>query len=286
MKSATLVVIVLAVLTHVAVAQPGATQPSQPQPPPVDVQAGAQANTDSMLDQAVASAHAAAPRIISYAKGTLRRARRAIAFGPTVGLYGVALPSPGEADAALTFGLGIEKFDVPILPEAGDIQDQIVERAKAEAKERAKQVFAGRNPDPVELNQFATQVYNDVRKQFLDVEATKFKTLEKPSFTLALEADRRFAADRWLGRARIGFGVSIVTLGVSASFGRACRGDGCNDSVHAFLGPEVVVHLQTSKEPRSNVVDGFARFDYQATGRSGTTYDQIVLGARFMLDAI
>ena len=45
--------------------------------------------------------------------------------------------------------------------------------------------------------------------------------------------------------------------------------------------------MLTSKEPRSNVVDGFVRFDVQATGRAdGTTYDQVVLGARFLVDAI
>lgn len=284
MKSASFALIAVAVMTHVAVAQPGATAPS-PSPPPAE--AAPEANTDAMLDQAIAKARAAAPSIKSYAEGTLRRARRAIALGPTVGLYGAGFVSPGDVDGALTIGLGLEMFDVPVLPEIDTIQDKIVEHAKAEAKARAEQVFQGRAPDPIVVEQLAAQAYTDARNEVLAVQATKPKTLEKPSFTLALEADRRFAADRWLGRARLGFGVSIVTLGLSASFGRACRGDGCNDAVRAFVGPEVVLHVLTSKEPRSNVVDGFVRFDLQATGRSdGTTYDQVVLGARFLLDAI
>lgn len=267
MKSATLVLIALAVTTRVAAAQP--------------------ADNDALIDQAVAKAQAAAPSIKTYAEGTLRRARRAIAVGPTVGAYGTAFIHPGDVDGALTIGVGLEMFDVPVLPEIDSVQDKIIERAKAQAKARAEQLYQGRKPDPVEVDQLAAQAYADARKEVLAVQATQPKTLEDPSFTLALEADRLLAADRWLGRLRLGVGVSKVTLGLSASFGRACRGDGCNDSVHLFAGPEVSMHILTSKEPRSNVIDGFARFDLQATGRSdGTTYDQIVLGARFLLDAI
>ena len=267
MRFASFVVIAIAVTTRVAAAQPS--------------------DNDALIDQAIAKAQAAAPSIKSYAEGTLRRARRAIALGPTVGVYGAGFISPGDLDGALTLGLGLETFDVPVLPETESIQDKIVERAKADAKARAEQMYQGRKPDPVEVDQLAAQAYADARKEVLAVEATKPNTLEDPSFTLALEADRLLAADRWLGRLRVGFGVSKVTLGLSASFGRACRGDGCNDSVRAFVGPEVVVHVQTSKQPRSNVIDAFARFDLQATGRSdGTTYDQVVLGARFLLDAI
>ena len=285
MNSPSFVVIALAVMAHVAAAQPGATQPETQAQTQVNVDA--QGSTDAMLDQAIAKARASAPAIKAYAEGALRRARRAIAVGPTVGLWSAAYIDPRDVDGALSIGIGLETFDVPILPEVDSIQDAIVERAKAEAKERAEQMFHGQKPDPIVLEQLAAQAYADVRKEVLAVDKTRPKTFEEPSFTLALEADRLFAADRWLGRARVGFGVWKLTLGASASFGRACRGDGCIDTVHAFVGPEVVLHVQTSKAPRSNVVDLFTRFDVQATGRSdGMTYDQAVLGARFLVDAI
>ena len=157
---------------------------------------------------------------------------------------------------------------------------------KAEAKARLEQVLAGRKPDSVELHELAAKIYADVRKEVIDSEEAKPSHFERPSFTLGLEANRLFAADRWLGRVRVGFGVWHVTLGLSGAFGRACRGDGCVADVHLFAGPEVTLHVLTSKNPRADVIDGFVRFDMQATGREGTTYDQAVIGARFLLDAI
>ena len=213
MNSPSFVVIAIAVTARVAAAQPGATQP--------EVQAQAQVSTDAMLDQAIANARASAPAIKSYAEGALRRARRAIAVGPTVGLWSAAYIDPKDVDGALTIGFGLETFDVPVLPELDTIQDALVERAKSLAKERAEQMFHGQKPDPVVLDQIAAQAYVDVRKEVVAVDQTKPKTIEEPSFTLALEADRLLAADRWLGRARVGFGVWKLTVGASASFGRA-----------------------------------------------------------------
>src|SRR5688500_10594289 len=105
--------LVLAILTSAAYAQPGATPPAEappapppsepaPVPPPEPV-----ANNESLLDAAIAKAQAEAPSIESVARGTLRRARRSISIGPTIGLWSAAIIDPGDLDAALTFGIGI-----------------------------------------------------------------------------------------------------------------------------------------------------------------------------------
>src|SRR6185369_15245286 len=116
MRFASFVLIALAITTRVADAQPSETPPS-PAAPPQD--------NDALIDQAVAKAQALAPSIKSYAEGTLRRARRAIAVGPTVGVYGAGFISPGDVDGALTLGIGLETFDVPVLPEVDSIQGKI-----------------------------------------------------------------------------------------------------------------------------------------------------------------
>ena len=270
--------VVVALLAGTASAQPGAT--GEPAPP-------ANVTGDAAIDAAIAKAQAAAPSVESFGEGALRRARRAIAFGPTVGLWGTAFVEPGDVDAARSFGIGLEKFDVPVLPELGTIQDVIVERIKGQAKDRVKQAVAGRAVDPVELDQIAAQAYTDARKEVLAVHHRQPQTMEPPSFTIAAEANRLFGADRWLGRLRLGVGVWKLTLGASASFGHVCRGGAGCDDLKVFAGPEVIAHVLTSKNPRANVVDGFVRFDIQTYGRGDNmTYDQVVIGARFLVDLI
>src|SRR6476469_4683815 len=98
--------LVLVCLTHVAFAQPSETAPA---PPPAAPQSDLDAVMDKVQEQA--------PSIITVAQGPLRRARRAVSFGPTVGLWSAAYIDPGDIDAALTFGIGLETFKVPVLPD-------------------------------------------------------------------------------------------------------------------------------------------------------------------------
>ena len=244
------------------------------------------ATSDADLDAAIARVEAAAPTIKSVARGTLRRARRSISIGPTVGLWGTGLLDTGDLDAALTFGIGIEAFKVPVLPSTETLKALITERAKAQLKDRAKAVFAGRQPDPLELEALAAQVYADVRDEILGLREVRARTMERPRYTLAFEANRLFGAERWLGRTRIGIGVWKLTLGASLAVGRVCRGGTCDDGVKVFAGPELVAHFLTSKNPRASVVDVFVRADLQTTGRGAETYDQLVLGARYLLDVL
>jgi hypothetical protein len=85
-------------------------------------------------------------------------------------------------------------------------------------------------------------------------------------------------------RTRVGIGVWKVTLALSAAIGRVCRGGTCDDGVKVFIGPEIVLHALPSNQPRASVIDAFVRADFQANGRGVETYDQLVLGARYLLD--
>ena len=77
----------------------------------------------------------------------------------------------------------------------------------------------------------------------LGIANTRPKHLERPQYTIAFEANRRFDAERWLGRARVGIGIWKVTAGLSSSFGRACSGVGCDDALKSWLGPEVILNI-------------------------------------------
>ncbi|HEY5945890.1 MAG TPA: hypothetical protein VIV40_10390 [Kofleriaceae bacterium] len=273
--------LVVALLCGVARAQPGA-----------EVQAGAPGEvaatptSEANLDQAIAKAQAQQPSLETVARGTFRRARRAISIGPTVGLWTAAIIDPGNIDAALTFGIGFETFKVPVIPSMETLQTMINERVKAQLKDRVAQVFKGQPPDPIALDALVLQVYDEVRKEILGLENVRAKTMERPQFTVGFEANRLFGAERWIGRTRVGIGVWKFTLGLSAAVGRVCRGGTCDDGVKGFIGPEVVLHFLTSKNPRASVVDAFLRADFQANGRGVETYDQLVVGARFLLDLI
>lgn len=273
-RQSLLVILTLAALGSVASAQPGAM--------PAD--SGATATSEPNLDELIARAEAMAPSVATVARGTFRRARRAVSIGPTIGAWGTALIDPGDTDMALTFGIGIETFKVPIVPSIETVKALITERVKAQLKQRIQAVFAGRQPNPLELSTLAAQVYTDVRDEVLGVRNARAKTMERPQYTFAVEANRLFGAERWLVRTRVGIGVWKLTLGISAAVGRVCRGGTCDDGVKLFSGPELVAHFLTSKNPRASVVDAFLRFDFQATGRGVETYDQAVLGARFLLD--
>jgi hypothetical protein len=274
--------LVLVLLTSTAIAQPGTTPPTEP-PAPTGVQIGHD-RVETVLDALIANAQAVAPTIETVARGTLRRARRALSIGPTVGLWTAAIIEPGDIDAALTIGVGFETFKVPVLPSMETIQGLIVERVKAQVKQRIVDTFKDRQAEPLELDALVKQVYEEVRDEILGLKNVRPKTFERPQFTVGLEANRLFGADRWLGRTRVGIGVWKVTLALSAAVGRVCRGGTCDDGVKAFLGPEIVLHALPSKQPRASVFDAFVRADFQANGRGVETYDQLVLGARYLLD--
>src|SRR5512133_467689 len=81
---------------------------------------------------------------------TVARVRRSIAIGPTVGTWGGYLPTPASTDLALALGVGIETFDVAALP---DVQELVVEKAKAKLRERLGRSQAV--PTRAELEQLA-----------------------------------------------------------------------------------------------------------------------------------
>src|SRR5687768_18061736 len=64
------------------------------------------------------------------ASGAIKSVRRAVAIGPTIGGYGAYATSPGEADAALSFGLELALFKSKVLSPSG-LQEMVRGRIEA-----------------------------------------------------------------------------------------------------------------------------------------------------------
>jgi hypothetical protein len=269
--------VMIALAATVAHAQPGADGPPPPPdapPPGAEVQVDAQARFDpgAMIDQLAVNA----PMIERIAKGTFKRARRAISIGPTIGVYGGIFPDADQTDAAITFGLGVEMFKIPILPSMELIKEIAVKRAK----ERLRDALTA-NPNAGDAEQLARQIWDDVVKEVLGMENIRGRTMEKPKFSLGLEANRLLDAETWGVRLRGGIGISRVTL--AASFSTLFA----DPDALVYVGPEIVAHFLLSKAPRASVVDVFVRADFEVANRGGAvSFDMYAAGVRFLLDAL
>ncbi len=290
-------VIALAIAVGTATAQPGATPPTEPPPyaPPAE---GAPPNGDPGtmppgetppsaqsvdLDAMLAKVAAEAPTLETVARGTFRRARRAISVGPTLGVWSGAFTAHSEFETALSFGLGVQTFKVPVLPGPATLQALVIERVKAKLKDQVLARFAGRQPEPLELEAMAKSIYEEVRREILGLENVRPKTFERPRYGIGIEANYLFGAERWFARMRASIGVWKFSLGLSLSAG--CLGGPCGDRLELYGGPELTVHALMSRNPRASVLDMFFRVDLQATGRDELDpYDQVVLGLRYLLD--
>lgn len=221
---------------------------------------------------------AAAPVLTDVGKGALRRARRKVSIGPTLGAFGAYAD---DATAALTFGIGAEVFKIPVLPSVENLKVILRERAKAKLKQAIIDTLKGQPPDQATVERFAAEAWAEAVKEILGMANVRAKTMERPQFTIALEGNRYFDSSTWATRVRLGAGVWKFTLAASLGLGFT------EPKTSAYVGPEVVLHFLTSKGPRASVVDVFVRADFEMRGR-GEAYSQDVytLGVRYLFDVI
>lgn len=262
------VLILAFALSGVASAQPGA-EPPPPVPPPVDAQVDArvQFNPEAAIERIAVSS----PLIERIAKGTFKRARRAISVGPTVGAFSGYFPGAERSDYAITFGLGIEVFDIPVLPGTELLKDIAIKRAK----ER----LLSANPQAANLDQLAQQIWDDTVKEVIGMENIRGKRLEKPRATVALEVNRLLDSEVWITRLRAGLGISKIT--VAATTGVAFT----DPKTSIYAGVELVLHVMMSKHPRSSVADVFVRADFEVRNRDLANADFYGIGVRYLVDA-
>lgn len=220
----------------------------------------------------------ASPVLENIAKGTLRRARRKVSIGPTVGVFG------GYADgidAAVSFGIGLETFKIPVLPNIENLKAIAKERAKAKLKEVLADTLKGKPLDQVAFEQLAAEVWEEAVKEVLGMDNIRAKTMERPSLSVGIEGNHYFDAGVTGLRVRAGVGIWKFTLGAAATWLAT------DPTWNVYLAPEVVVHFLTSKGPRASVLDVFVRADFEVRNRGEAHSDDIyVVGARYLIDVL
>jgi len=250
-------------------------QPAEPAPP-TGGEAGVHVDLDRVIDDVVR--RITGPEIEKLVRGTVRRARRAIALGPTVGAWVAHVPSPDVQEEAVTFGLGLEVFKIPVLPTLTNAKALLEERVRAKVRGIVVAQFRGVPPEPIELERLAREAFEEAKAELFDDANTRAKVWERPRFSLGLEGNRLLEAEAWMTRLRVGVGIWKLTLAGSFAVG-------FGDDTTVFTGVELGTHFLLSKRARSPVVDVFVRADFEVTDRDANT-DHVTVGARFLLDLI
>lgn len=209
------------------------------------------------------------------ASNTVSRVRRAVAVGPFVGAMPV-IPGTGEVDGALSFGLSLSLFKVPIIPDSDTIKRIVLERAQARLKAVLEAAaLRGEKPTEDEVATLGREIFEQVLAEFLAERAPRL--WEKPRFHMHLEAARLFRTGSWQSRTTLAVGVWRVSLGPTLLVD-------FHDGADLFLGPEMTVQLLPGKGPRSPIVDLFVRVDFAVTDDARENLTSF--GGRFVLDLI
>jgi hypothetical protein len=236
------------------------------------------------LDSLFERIETAAPTLGKIAKGAFRRARRSVSIGPTLGLAGGGAPYDGRGEGMLSFGLGFEKFKVPILPSFSNLKELVKERAKAKLKEQVIARFKGQEPAPLDLEAMAKEAWLEAIEEIMGIKDLRAKRMEKPQFSFAIEVNRYFESEAWAPRLRVGVGVWKLTLAVTTALATT------DPKLSVYTGADVSMHVMMSKNPRSSVLDVFVRADFEIRNRIGAgdmgNTDTYLLGVRYLLDII
>lgn len=220
------------------------------------------------------SAYAVAEEI---ARGTVRNVRRAIALGPTLGVFSAYTPAYEELHTGLSFGLELEIFKtwVPSPNKLREVaQKKLQEKLAAAIRDR----FGGVRPDAATMKRLARELAGEVTAEVrAELRATP-PLLERPLLSILVEANYLLGTDDWIPRIGGSFGIGPVSIGptLSVRFG---------DDYVARLGGELSIHLLPTKSPRSPVLDLFLRGDFELHRRSSND-DQYSLGVRVLFDII
>lgn len=263
-----IVVIALAVATGTAAAQ---EQPAAR----VDIDPNAYVQGAEALFSRLEDA---SPVLADVARGAVRRARRKVSIGPTLGGFSTYGDS---ADGAVTFGVGLEVFKIPVLPTLANLKALVRERAKAKLVQAIEESLQGQPPDQAHIDELAIEAWHEAVEEVLGMNNIRPKRLERPQLTLALEANRYFDAATWATRLRLGVGVWKVTLGASVAAAFA------DPKTNVYVGPEVVLHVLMSSGGRASVLDLFVRADLEVRSRGEDfSQDLYSFGARYLLDLL
>lgn len=236
------------------------------------------ARAASRAADALVLAEAGLPPIV---RGSIRRARQAIALGPRGGVAVGYAPSPGRGEVAVSLGLALEVFEGPILPGKEELHAWLVEGLQARIVAVARDLAArgGLPLDPGALRPYARAILQAVHADVSGRMAVQRRWFPPPRFGVAVDGAGYTGSDGLELRLTASLGVGPVSVGPTAAF----RSD--PDDPGVLVGGEVAGHLVTGKGPRTPVLDLFLRLEL-AADQNPTTSHQGVIGLRLLIDAI
>lgn len=232
----------------------------------------AQAQDPSILQQAAHYAQSIPWQGIGM--NALERARRSLALGPFVGMHAMRGPG-GDMDGAISFGLGLSRLDVPIVPDRAELEGILRARFQDLFVQKFKEALAGDiNGRGVNPKEIATQAWNDVLAAYL--EGRRHERLEDPGLRIHVEGTRFFRADAWQARATVSLGIGPIALGLAG-------GGQFGDDNFGFVGVEATKPIVFG-EARTPLLELFGRAD-RGFGDGHDDWS-FAFGARFLLDVI
>lgn len=206
-------------------------------------------------------------------KYMLGRARRGTAIGPTAaGAASIKLRGEGDGVAGeVALGLALQRFDVPLLP-----VDDLLKMLAREAFDQAIAAYrAGELPTAEQRREIAQRVLADIERRFA---AGDFGGhFEPPAMKLALEVGHVLDGGPWDVRAWFGYGVSKVFVSVAPVLS-------IDDGADFAADLEISLPILFGRL-RTHIVEPFVRAHVPVTDRDAHD-DRLLLGARFMLDAL
>jgi hypothetical protein len=206
----------------------------------------------------------------ALAKAAIGRTRRAIAIGPHVGGAGIIDAKDAANGGAISFGLGLYTFKVPM---GLNLKEVIKERVKAEFRSAIAR-------GEVDGDKLLQDIIEKVIRDVLDG-AYGSQTFPKPAVTVLLEGEKALGdADGFLVRLMVGYGVSKLNLGFSVA-GSFPAADNAQNTL--LLGPELSLRLTPIGQHRTPVFDVFARAEFGVRSPNPAT---VSIGVRLLLDVI
>ncbi len=212
-------------------------------------------------------------------KGTVRRARRAIAIGPTAGGAFTTYLEAEESAGSVSFGLSLYTFKVPVLPDSKLVKDVLKKRIKAKLIEIVKRRALDGLPPLTKAarENLVLEIMQEVKAEFLGQANLRAKTFERPRFALTVEGDYNLNGGIISLRTRIGLGVSRLLIGPTL-------GLHFPDDTIFSLGGEMALLVLPGKGPRSPVFDLFLRGEFPVN--TATDAYSLGLGLRLLVDII
>ena len=213
----------------------------------------------------------------TFAKRALKRFRRSTTLGPMVGYTAGATLDGGDFESQISFGLGLLRYDIPVLPDPSRIKEILKERAIALVKERVKAAaLRGEEPTEAMLEQWARDSWEAVKAELLH--ELRPRRFEKPKYNIRIEGNYGTESEAWAVRFLLGIGIGPVYLNVG-------QGLQVEDGAAGLFTVELSKPMLLTDGLNSPVLEFVVRLDVPENDR-GDRPDVLLAGLRFYLDII